>query len=765
MDDSGYILFANPAASLLMERDLESLIGFPFSVPSASIERTEIDVMLPKGRTRKVEATVKLGSWFDKEAWIVTLHDIHERKLQEVRLRMASHVFASAHEAILITDPQGVILDVNASFTQLTGFALAEVQGKTPRVLKSGRHEKSFYKRLWHDLLSKGEWFGELWNRRKSGEVYLQRISITSVRDDLGQIQFFIGFTEDITEQREHEAHLEFIAQHDSLTRLPNRVLLADRLQQAMFHANRSGRCLALAYIDLDGFKEINDKLGHIAGDALLVGCAENMKKALRQDDTLSRVGGDEFVAVIVDLVETQDAIPLLNRLIEAASKAVVHEERHMRVTASLGVTFYPQEKMSEPFSSEQLIRQADQAMYKAKQEGKNRYYLLDLDSEYVLKDIHRRLEEIERGLREEEFVLHFQPKVELRTGRVFGFEALVRWNHPKHGLLMPGDFLPFIENHRLMIELGNWVLDSALKQIHLWFKQGLAFEVSVNVSARQLQSDFVQTLSAHLNNWPEVPPHLLTLEVLETSALDNLDHISAIIKQANALGVGSSLDDFGTGYSSLAYLKRLPIGQLKIDRLFVNEMTMHTDDFAIIEGVMGLASAFRLQVIAEGMESPEQGVMLLQLGCEFAQGFCIARPMPIDEIEHWLEKWHPDPAWSETPRLSKEKTTLLYACIEHKAWNHHLQSYLEGGEHLPPEPSIRCRFGQWLCEQPGYPFAEGEELRDLYEIHEQLHQVALQLILEKHRGECSAQLPTYFELSNDLQAKLRQMMGLFVST
>jgi diguanylate cyclase (GGDEF)-like protein/PAS domain S-box-containing protein len=761
LDVEGVILFANPAAGHLLDRPAESLVGFPFSLPAASTGTSEIELILPGGRLRLAEATVQPGSWQDQDAWVVSLHDIHERKMHEARLRMASHVFSSAHEAILITDPKGQILDVNSAFTRVTGYALEEALGKTPQILKSGLHDDDFYQRLWSELLSKGGWSGEMWNRRKSGEVYLQRISITSIRDEREQIQFFIGFTEDITDLRQHEQHLEFIAQHDSLTKLPNRVLLSDRLQQGMAHAERNGKSLALAYIDLDGFKEINDALGHPAGDALLVGCARNMKQALRDADTLSRIGGDEFVAVIVDLFDLQDALPLFDRLLQAASLPVVYEGHELQVSASLGVTLYPQS--DQQFDADQLLRQADQAMYQAKLNGRNRYHLFDVAMDSQLKGIQQWHGDIARGLAAEEFVLFYQPKVDLRTGQVFGFEALVRWQHPDKGLMMPGDFLPYIERHDLMLRLGNWVLDQALRQIQRWHEQGQDFEVSVNISARQLQDDFIDTLSGHLANWPGVPPRLLTLEVLETSALDDLARISEIIRQANRLGIDFSLDDFGTGYSSLAYLKRLPVSQIKIDRLFVQEMTEQPDDFAIIEGIMGLASAFRLEVVAEGMEHPEQGVLLLQLGCQRAQGYGIARPMPQEQVQAWLCQWRPEPAWSVTPVLSKDKINLLYACIEHKVWNKSLCGYMAGVKEQPPERSHDgCRFGHWLSQQPGYPFLPGHPLRLVYEMHLSLHQVAEQWLLASGPSEQRLAQDKYLELSSGLLAQLRLMMGLY---
>jgi diguanylate cyclase (GGDEF)-like protein/PAS domain S-box-containing protein len=568
-----------------------------------------------------------------------------ERDLAQGKLQLAANVFASAREGITITDAEGTIIDVNDAFCRITGYQRGEVIGKNPRILNSGLQSKEFYEALWQELIEQGHWGGEVWNRRKNGEVYAELQTISSVRDAQGRTQQYVALFSDITAIKAHQTQLETIAHFDALTGLPNRLLLADRLQQAMSQALRRGQQLAVVYLDLDGFKSINDHHGHAMGDQFLVHLAVAMKSSLREGDTLARMGGDEFVAVLIDLEGVDSSLPLLNRLLAAAAAPVPCGSLRLQVSASIGVSFYPQ---AQPIESDQLLRQADQAMYQAKMAGKNRYHLFDALMDSSIRVQLESLERIRLALARGEFVLHYQPKVHMRSGAVVGAEALIRWQHPERGLLSPAEFLPVIEDHPLAVDVGEWVLDTALQQIRLWQAAGLALPVSVNISARQLQqSDFVQRLQAILARHPQVAPEHLELEILETSALADLAHVSQVVAQCSSIGVPFALDDFGTGYSSLIYLKRLRVALIKIDQSFVRDMLDDPDDLLILKGVIGLATAFNRAVIAEGVETVAHGTALLALGCDLAQGYGIARPMPADQLPAWAASWRPDAAWT----------------------------------------------------------------------------------------------------------------------
>ena len=595
-----------------------------------------------------IDVSVSMSPIFDDAGKVIgaskIARNITERKLAEEKLRLSSSVFTHAWEGILITTTDGTIVDVNDAFSRITSYSRDEVLGKNPRMLSSGLQKQAFYADLWDSLIKKGHWYGEVWNRRKSGEMYAIVETISAVNDAQSIPRHYVAMLTDITRLKEHENELEHIAHYDPLTNLPNRILLADRMRQGITQVHRRNQSLAVVFLDLDGFKAINDKHGHEAGDRLLMSLASRMGQALREGDTVARIGGDEFVAVLLDLDSKATAVQLLNRLLAAAFEPVHFGDISLQVSASLGVAFYPQE---EDIDADQLLRQADQAMYQAKLAGKNRYHIFDTVLDHSIRTRHESLDRIRVAMIEQEFMLYYQPKVNMRTGAIIGAEALIRWNHPDRGLLSPALFLPEIEDHPLAIELGEWVIDTALTQIELWRSQGLDLHVSVNVSARQLQQpNFVTRLCEILASHPDIMLSSLELEVLETSALEDIAKASLLIESCQKLGVSFALDDFGTGYSSLTYLKQLAVNVLKIDQSFVRDMLDDSDDLAIIEAVVGLGRTFRRQVIAEGVETVEHGVQLLQLGCELAQGYGIARPMPADQLLSWEMTWRPYPAW-----------------------------------------------------------------------------------------------------------------------
>ena len=572
------------------------------------------------------------------------VQDITERKLAEEKLRLSSSVFTHAWEGILITTTDGTIVDVNDAFSRITGYSRDEVLGKNPRILGSGLQGQAFYANLWNSLTQKGHWYGEIWNLRKSGEMYAIIETISVVNNAQGIPQHYVAMLTDITRLKEHENELEHIAHYDPLTNLPNRILLADRMRQAITQVHRRNTSLAVVFLDLDGFKAINDKHGHETGDRLLMSIASRMLQAIREGDTFARIGGDEFVAVLMDLDNEDITLHLLNRLLSAAFEPVQLVDMSLQVSASLGVTFYPQK---EAVDADQLLRQADQAMYQAKLAGKNRYHVFNTALDHSIRSRNESLDRMRAAITEQEFVLYYQPKVNLRTGAIIGAEALIRWNHPEKGLLSPESFLPEIEDHPLAIELGEWVIHNALTQIELWRQHGLDIKVSVNVGARQLQqSNFVTHLCESLAAHPNIMPSCFEIEVLETSALEDITKTTRLINDCREFGVSFALDDFGTGYSSLTYLKQLPISLLKIDQSFVRDILNDSDDLAIIKAVVGLAHSFRLQVIAEGVETVEHGTLLLRLGCELAQGYGIAHPMPADQLPKWAMTWRPHPAW-----------------------------------------------------------------------------------------------------------------------
>lgn len=608
---------------------------------------TDFRVIWPNGEIRNIRGMAKV--FRDDAGKAIRMlginADITDQKKAEEKLTLAANVFTHAREGITITDADGIIIDVNDTFTTSTGYSREEAIGQNPRFLQSGRQSPEFYENMWKALLTEGYWYGELWNRRKSGEVHVEMKTISAVRNEHGITTHYVALSNDITHIKEQQERLERMGNYDILTNLPNRSLLADRLSHAMSQCRRHERLLAVAFLDLDNFKAINDSHGHDVGDQLLITLSARMSEALREGDTIARIGGDEFVAVLEDLITIEDCEPLLDRLLKAASEPFTIADMKLSVSASIGVTLYPQDNVD----ADQLMRHADQAMYVAKESGKNRYHVFDTAQDDAVKAQRKSLEAIRYALDNHQFTLHYQPKVNMRTGSVIGVEALIRWQHPEQGLLRPIEFLPVIENNPMIIEMGEWVINTALAQKDQWNAEGLnpSISISVNIAALQLQQpNFIDRLKTLLAGQPNVEARCIELEVLETTALDDLHHVSAIMNNCQALGVRFSLDDFGTGYSSLTYLRRLPASVIKIDQTFVRDMLNDTDDFAIVEGVVALAKSFKREVIAEGVETTEHGTALLQLGCELAQGYGISKPMPANKVPEWIKEWKPNDAW-----------------------------------------------------------------------------------------------------------------------
>lgn len=574
-----------------------------------------------------------------------------ESATQEVVARelLVRQIMNTAPISVFLVDMTGCITQANQSMVEMFGYPMEKLIGMEyvalvdPTEIEIRRQKMLALMNSEIDIVDLDRKFC-----RANGEEFWAHLTGKLICGVAGEKLGLVGVIADITAQRAHQQQLETMAHFDALTGLPNRLLLADRLQQAMLQGQRKNNMLAVAYLDLDGFKTVNDTYGHDAGDDLLVTLSRRMKDALREGDTLARIGGDEFVAVLVDLHNADDCKPLLGRMLHAASTPVVVNTRSgpqdLQVSASIGVTLFPRDNSD----ADLLLCHADQAMYAAKQSGKNRYHLFDVAHDEAVKTQQESLERIRCALHGQELVLYYQPKVNMRTGQVTGAEALIRWLHPQRGLLAPGAFLPAIEDQPVSLEVGEWVIATALAQMRTWRTLGLSLPVSVNISAYQLQQDvFAQRLGELLAACPNVPPSWLQLEVLETSALEDMGKVGAAMGSCHAMGVNFALDDFGTGYSSLTYLKRLPAETLKIDQSFVRDMLDDPGDLAIVNGVVGLAKSFGREVIAEGVETRAHGDALLAIGCDLAQGYGIARPMPAAQVHDWVASWHQSARWT----------------------------------------------------------------------------------------------------------------------
>ena len=545
-------------------------------------------------------------------------------------LRLYARVFTSASEGMAITDSRARILAINPAFSRITGYSQEEVAGHTPAILRSGRQDASFYRKMWAALESRGQWQGEIWNRRKDGTVFPEWLSITAVGHEDGSPDHYIAIFMDISDRKQAEATIHHLAHHDALTGLPNLVLLRDRLDQAILKARRSGRHVGVLMLDLDRFKLINDTLGHDVGDSLIVQVARRCQSVLRETDTISRQGGDEFAFVLSDLEHVQDAAHAARKLLNALEAPFVLGAHTLTVTGSIGIALYPDDG-SDP---SQLLGNADAAMYRAKEEGRNgyAYYSDDLNlsslSELLLEN------QLRNVLDRNELRLHYQPKVDARDGSLRGLEALLRWQHPEQGLLSPGRFIPLAEDIGLIVPIGEWVLREACRQLRAWIDAGLEpVPVSVNLSAQQLAQQDIPSLVESVLTAYRLAPHLLELELTETMLMRDPQRTTGCLRRLRELGVALSIDDFGTGYSSLGYLRMFPVHTLKIDRSFVEDIRDTATGETIAIAIIALAHSLGLKVVAEGVETEVQRDQLARGGCDQLQGYLCGRPAPAGDI------------------------------------------------------------------------------------------------------------------------------------
>ena len=555
----------------------------------------------------------------------------------EAELRIAAAAFES-QQGMFITDDQGVILRVNQAFTLTTGYSAEEAVGQTPRLIRSDYHPAAYYEAMWQSLLDTGFWQGEIWNRRKSGEVYANWITITAVRDEKGQITHYVSSQIDITQRKDAEAQIMHLAFYDPLTRLPNRRLLLDRLQQAIAASARNQSVGALLFIDLDNFKTLNDTLGHDIGDRLLQQVAERLNACIRKNDTVARLGGDEFLVMLEDLSQSQpeaatQAEAAGRKILDALNQIYQIDKHKYLGSVSIGVTLF-----SKQANVDELLKQADLAMYEAKAAGRNSLRFFDPEMQKAVTLRAELLNGLQEALREQQFRLYYQPQVD-QEGHITGAEALVRWERPGVGLVSPVEFIPVAEESGLIKPLGFWVLETACSQLADWAlkPESAALTLSVNVSSVQFNcADFVEQVLEVLHK-TGANAQQLKLELTESLLVEKVDEVIAKMSALKAHGVGFSLDDFGTGYSSLAYLRRLPLDQLKIDRSFVRDLLDDPNSAAIAQTIIDLSQTMGLSVIAEGVETEIQRVLLASLGCHAYQGYLFGRPLPIEQLQELL--------------------------------------------------------------------------------------------------------------------------------
>jgi diguanylate cyclase (GGDEF)-like protein/PAS domain S-box-containing protein len=580
------------------------------------------------------EVTLSLLDFQGRSIIYCLWRDISDRKETEIKLELASRIMESTSEGVLVTDENGIILSVNPAFSKITGYTAAEALGNQPSMLRSDHHTSDFYQKMWQDVLNSGRWEGEIWNRRKNGEVYPEWLTINRIPPQNGMPARFAAVFHDITEQRQANERIQYLAFHDALTGLPNRALFQDRLVHAVERAHREEKRLSVTFIDLDGFKEVNDSLGHDVGDLLLQEVAKTIRTRLRRGvDTVARLGGDEFVVLMEDLREVEHCACLAAEIIEDIAKPMQLRGHPIRIGASMGMAFFPEDGKE----ALELMKHADTAMYAAKASGKGVYRFFQPE---MLENLNQRIgleTELRHAIEDGALVLHYQPKVCVTDGKLRGVEALVRWPHPERGMIMPQDFIPVAEESGLIVSLGNWVLEEACRQAAEWQSRGLHITVAVNVSARQITKDRLAERIANLLERHSLPPTALQIELTETALLTAPEVATDTLNRLREMGMVIAIDDFGTGYSSLARMRRLPIDLVKIDRSFIENVDSDDKDAEVVRTIVALAKALGLEIIAEGVESERQSEILNESGCTVCQGYFFAKPQSVDQLETWM--------------------------------------------------------------------------------------------------------------------------------
>jgi len=783
LDTAGRVLHCNPRFVAMLEHSVEALRGSYFldhvviegraqvaELLAVLLDRRgpvvgEATLLTRSGNSLPTQLSMSPIDLDTQELICVVVTDLSERVLAEAGLRRAAIVFDNSQEGIMVCDRHNRILDVNPAFSLITGYRRGEVLGQTPKILNSGLQDAAFFSRMWQTLTEKKAWRGEVSNRRKNGEIYAERLSINVIRNPkTGEAEYYVGVFSDNSEAKAHAEALDRIAHYDTLTGIPNRRLLVDRMAHSIRLAQRGTNNMAVCYLDLDGFKLVNDTYGHDIGDQLLVIITQRLSGTLRAGDTLARLSGDDFVILFNDLGQDKECFQVLDRVLAIVSTPILIEGATHTLTASIGVTLFPLDNAD----ADTLLRHADQAMYRAKESGKNRFHLYDLEYDQQVKAHREALQHLAEALRRDEFVLHYQPKVNLLTAEVVGAEALIRWQHPTRGLLAPAEFLHFLPGTDLEIAIGEWVIESALKQVAAWNSTGLELSVSVNVSPHQLQSlDFADRLRLLLEERPEVSSRHLELEVLESAAIGDLEHAMQTMNACLALGVRFALDDFGTGYSSLTYFRKLPIETLKIDQAFVRDMLDDPEALGIVESVVRLAKVFNRPVIAEGVETLEHGAMLTFLGCQLAQGYGISRPMPAQDMIEWIRAWQSGGDWQNLANggVCQSDVSLSVAGACHRKWIEEVAAFVRepATNHFTNQRAHQCRFGHWYLGIGRVDYGLWPEYIAIDPLHEQVHGLAHELVALVEIGrnqDAISRLPELFSARDSLLAALAKLMA-----
>jgi len=653
-DNEGRVIKISDSVEQLLGYKIDDLIGMKIGDFYIDPDRRQVFLeQLDKGNGSVQDFSAGLRRKDGSVAWVATnaqyykdssgnilgvegvTRDMCQHYEAELQMRKMSSALEQTADLVMVTDAQGRVEYVNPSFERTTGYRREDVLGKTPQFLKSGKQSESFYRNLWDTILSGEVFFDVMVNCKKSGDLYYEEKSITPIRNDQGEITSFVATGRDITERMENEERLSFMAHHDALTKLPNRILFMDRLKQSLAHARRYTKKVAVLFIDLDRFKNINDTLGHETGDLMLTQVADRLRKNIRQEDTIARLGGDEFAVLLTDIETEQCATVLAKKILQSLEAPLELNQRELFISASIGVSLFP----NDGEDAGTLLKNADIAMYRAKDLGKNNHQFYSTDMSARAFQSLTMESSLRHALEREEFVLFYQPQVDIESNRIVGVEALIRWQHPDLGLVAPNDFISLLEETGLIIPVGYWVIASACRQMKLWHEMGFPeLMMSINISSRQFNAtDFIKTVEGIINDIA-CSPEMIEMEITESVLMENQSNTITALEMLEAIGFKIAIDDFGTGYSSLSYLRRFNIDTLKVDRSFVRDVIDDADDAAITSAIIAMAQSLKLKVIAEGVETQQQLDFLKKCQCTLIQGYLFSRPLPADGLTELLQ-------------------------------------------------------------------------------------------------------------------------------
>ena len=651
------IVYVNPSAESITHFKESELLGETFSVlfpnPKNDYRKIWSNIYINDHWNGEIVKLRQSGNQFVAKTniyalknedlittnYVVMFQDISEQKQSSFELDLAFKIIENTNEGVAITDNKGLILSVNPAFEVVTGYANEEVIGKNPRILKSGIHKTSFYKHMWKDISESEFWKGEIWNRRKNGEIYPEWLNISAIKDENGTITNYVAVFSDITDRKKVQQKLNHFENYDVLTGLPNRILFNKRSESLIEGAKRHNQQIAVLFLDLDRFKYINEMLGHSSGDLLLKEVASRLKGKLTNKDTIARLGGDEFVIVLPTLKHVKEAIHVAESIIDTLRSPFQLNGQEAYVSASIGISFFP----FDGDHSETLLTKAERAMYEAKEKGRNRFELFYNDLTINENQYIKLENNLRKAVERQELQLHYHPQIDLNTKCVCGVEALLRWKQKELGFVPPSEFIPLAEETGLIIPISEWIIRTACEEIKkVQVNDFPTLRVSINISGIHFQqANFVSTIKSIIQD-TNIDPRLVELELTESMIMPDAEDSIEKLVRLKQLGVKISIDDFGTGYSSLSYLNRFPIDSLKIDQSFIQNLTKYQDDASIVSAIITMAHQLRLKVVAEGVESKKQLILLTNSSCDIAQGFFICKPLPFGKLQGFLDDWDP---------------------------------------------------------------------------------------------------------------------------